>query len=94
MPGRPQVFPALPPGCPQQQMLGPCLPPPHLPARLTHTSTMMTMSLGDEAPWIYLPGEAVVRARLMGLLWILPSFTHILMQRVFIEQPYVGQTGF
>lgn len=27
---------------------------PCLPALLTHTSTMMTMSLGDEAPWIYL----------------------------------------
>lgn len=27
-----------------------------LPARSTHTSTMMTMSFGDEAPWMYLRG--------------------------------------
>lgn len=59
-PGRPQLF-----SCSSRMRVpgggfSPLVPPPPLlQASLTHTSTMMTMSLGDEAPWMYLPGRSL-----------------------------------
>jgi hypothetical protein len=57
--GNSGVLPPFPHDIPRQQCLAPVLPQPCWSIAVTHTSTMMTMSLGDEAPWIYLSRKSL-----------------------------------
>lgn len=59
MPAGLSWMPVAPPRYSWPAEYSPVRPHPHLPAWLTHTSTMMTMSLGDEAPWMYLSGRSL-----------------------------------